>query len=109
MPLDYLDELLNNSSASIVEFVGASLRDQLVTTCQIEAACRAEVEADLVKDQFYSLSDVSIKLLDSLAKGPDANMCRVVQKILKSTKLASHTFRDSSELEYKDQPLNAGS
>ena len=107
--MDYLEGLLKNSTEGICELVTSSLESSIVSKEDIKLACKAEIEAELVKDQFYSLDPMSIDLLNKLNSGTDKNMCTVVKKILKSTKLASHTFRDPTEIKYVDLPLNVES
>jgi len=101
----YLDDLKTNSTEGIVDLVKDSIAGGLLTIKQVEEAVEAEVNAALIESQFYELARQSQLLLKTLHAGPDKFMVTVVKKILKSTKLASHTFRDPSEIEYQDQPL----
>ena len=107
MSLDtqYLNDLQRHSCQSIEELLEASLKDGRVSKSLIEAACHSEVQGELIKSQFYTLSPQSDKLLAALRDSCDASMEAVTRKILKSCKLASHSFRAGGTLEYVDQPL----
>jgi hypothetical protein len=101
---EYLLELVNNSCEAIVELLGSVL-DAGVSQTMVEAACQAEVHGPLIKNQFYALTETSESLLAVIRASDDRSMETVVRKILKSAKLASHSYRAGDNLEYVDQPL----
>ena len=104
---NYPDQLAQESFDHIQSLIGDRLLGAGRTDIEelIRAACREEISGESVTGRVFVHSEASQRLLKALKDESIDEFVMVVGKILKSLRLAVHTWRGDGDAEYVDEPL----